>query len=253
MIKTLNIKLSSCLLIALLLTLFTSTAIGQDEASDIEAIRAELMKMIPVAGEAEIEATEVEGIYRLFIQGNYAYAYVDGDYALIGDLFNTKSKTNLGEAAAGEKMAGVIDAVDESKMILFGPKKPERYVTVFTDIDCGYCRKLHAEVPQLNDAGIQVRYLAYPRAGVPSESYDKYVAVWCNDDQQEALTMAKSGQHVASANCENPIQETFDLGRKVGVRGTPTMIFDDGTVVPGYVQYEELIERLGLAGADEES
>ena len=118
---------------------------------------------------------------------------------------------------------------------------------MFTDIDCGYCQKLHREIPQLTAAGIQVRYLAYPRAGIPSSSYDKYQSVWCNDDQQTALTAAKAGQSVASAECENPIAETFNLGRDVGVRGTPTMVFDDGTVVPGYVQYEQLIARLGLS------
>lgn len=217
-----------------------------DEADDVAKIRAELVKMIPVVEEAEISATDVKGVYRMLIQGNYAYAYVDGDFALIGDLFNTKDKVNLGEVAASQRMADIIDAVPTSKMIIYGPENPKRYITVFTDIDCGYCQKLHKEIPQLTEAGIQVRYLAYPRSGVPSASYDKYVSVWCNDDQQTALTSAKAGNTPVAAVCDNPVEETFNLGREVGVRGTPTMIFDDGTVVPGYVQYEQLIQRLGL-------
>jgi len=185
--------------------------------------------------------------YQLLVQGNYAYAYIDGDFALVGDLFNTKEKTNLGEVAASSRMSEIIDDVSTSKMIVYGPENPKRYITIFTDIDCGYCQKLHREIPQLTEAGIQVRYLAYPRAGIPSASYDKYVSVWCSDDQQAALTAAKSGQSVPSTVCENPISESFNLGREVGVRGTPTMIFDDGTIVPGYVQYEDLIQRLGLS------
>ncbi|MBX2848290.1 MAG: DsbC family protein [Acidiferrobacterales bacterium] len=228
-------------------TLSFSVFAQSDEASDIAAIRAELVKMIPVAQDAEITSTDVDGIYRLLVQGNYAYAYVDGDFALIGDLFNTKDKVNLGETAAAERMAGKIGELPTSKMIVYGPEKPKRYISVFTDIDCGYCRKLHLEIPQLNAAGIQVRYLAYPRAGIPSASYDKYQSVWCNDDRQTALTAAKAGETVASAECDNPIEETFNLGRNVGVRGTPTMIFDDGTVVPGYVEFNQLIERLGLS------
>lgn len=227
-------------------TLLFSGFAQADDASDIATIRAELVKMIPVVEDAEIIKTDVDGVYRLLIQGNYAYAYVDGDFALIGDLFNTKDKVNLGELAASERMAELIGAVPTDKMIVYGPEDPKRHITVFTDIDCGYCRKLHAEVPELTDAGIQVRYLAYPRAGVPSDSYDKYQSVWCSDDQQTAMTDAKAGQAVASAECANPIEETFNLGREVGVNGTPTMIFDDGTVVPGYVPHAQLIERLGL-------
>ena len=131
-------------------------------------------------------------------------------------------------------------------MIVYGPENPKRYVTVFTDIDCGYCRKLHNEVPELNAAGIQVRYLAFPRAGIGSNSHNKYVSVWCNDDPQASLTKAKSGRPVAKATCENPIAETYRLGQQIGVRGTPMIIYDDGKITPGYLPSKELIKRLGL-------
>ena len=213
---------------------------------DIAKVRAELTKMIPQASDAEIIASPAKGVYRMQIEGSYAFAYVDGDFVLLGDLYNTLDKVNLGDQANSERMASLIADVSPEKMIVFGPDKPERYITVFTDIDCGYCRKLHNEVPQLNEAGIQVRYLAFPRAGVGSDSHKKYESVWCNDDQQTALTSAKSGKSVASATCENPVEETYNLGREVGVRGTPTIIFDDGTVSPGYVPAEDLIKQFGL-------
>lgn len=217
-----------------------------DDQADISKIRAELVKMIPSAANAEILAAPAEGVYRLYLQGTYAYAYVDGDYVLLGDLYNTKDQVNLGEQASAEQMAEQLKNVPVSEMIVFGPENPKRYITVFTDIDCGYCRKLHQEVPELTAAGVQVRYLAFPRAGVGSESHKKYVSVWCNADQQSALTDAKAGKTIDSASCENPIEKTYNLGREVGVKGTPTIIFDDGTVTPGYVPSARLLERLGL-------
>ena len=216
---------------------------------DIERVRAELVKMIPQAINAEIVAAPVKGVYRMQVQGNYAFAYVTGDYVLLGDLYNTESKENLGDKASSERMAAKLKDTPTSKMIVYGPEDPKRYITVFTDIDCGYCRKLHLEMPELTEAGIQVRYLAFPRAGIGSESHKKYVSVWCSDDQQKALTDAKAGRAVATASCDNPIEDSYKLGREVGVRGTPTIIFDDGTVTPGYIPSAKLIEQLGLAGS----
>jgi thiol:disulfide interchange protein DsbC len=217
-----------------------------DVAGDIQKVRVELTKMIPQASEAKISAAPMPGVYQVDLQGTFAYAYVSGDYILLGDLYNTQDKVNLGDQASAARMASLIDAVPVSKMIVYGPKDAERHITVFTDIDCGYCRKLHLEVPELTEAGIQVRYLAFPRAGIGSQSHKKYVSVWCNDDQQSSLTTAKSGGSVPTATCDNPVEESYNLGRQVGVRGTPTIIFDDGTVTPGYIPSVELIKRMGV-------
>ena len=241
-------KTLKALLITTIATLSMATVVAHAASSqdDIDRVRAELTKMIPPAADAEIIATPADNVYRMEFQGNYAFAYVSGDYVLIGELLNTKELVNLGDVAQAEKVAKVIKDVPTSKMIVFGPEDAKRHITVFTDIDCGYCRKLHNEVTDLTDAGIQVRYLAFPRAGVGSESHKKYVSVWCNDDQQSALTTAKSGGSVPTATCSNPISETYSLGQQVGVRGTPTIIFDDGTLTPGYLPSAELIRRLGI-------
>lgn len=245
-----TIKLKLAVLIAVLgIASMGGFVHAANDDENIEKVRAELVKMIPLAVDAEIVASPVENIYRLKVQGNYAFAYVDGEHILIGDLYNTENQANLGELAQSELTAEKIDAVPVSKMIVYGPKDAKRHITVFTDIDCGYCRKLHREIPEITAAGIQVRYLAFPRAGVGSESHKKYVSVWCNDDQQTALTDAKAGKNVATASCDNPITESYQLGQQVGVRGTPTIIFDDGTVTPGYLPHAELIKRLGLDGA----
>ena len=215
-------------------------------ADSVDKIRSELVKIVPAAKDSEIIATDAENVFRISIQGSFAYAYVDGDLILIGDLLNTSTKENLGEIAKAEITADKIADVPVEKMIVYGPKDAKRHITVFTDIDCGYCRKLHREVPDLNAAGVQVRYLAFPRAGINSDSYKKYVSVWCNADQQASLTSAKAGDSVPSATCDNPIAESYNLGREVGVSGTPTIVMDDGTITPGYVPFATLLERMGV-------
>ena len=243
MTKTLKALLLTLLAVSSLTTL-AAQAVLDDQA--IERVRTELSKMIPPARDAEIVATPAENVYRIEFQGSYAFVYVSGDHVLIGDLLNTKDKANLGDIAQANRRAKVIADVPTSKMIVFGPEDATRHITVFTDIDCGYCRKLHNEVTDLTDAGVQVRYLAFPRSGVGKASYDKYVSVWCNDDQRTALTTAKAGGFVPTATCDNPIAETYNLGQQVGVRGTPTIIFDDGTIAPGYLPSAELIRRLDI-------
>ncbi len=229
---------------ALCLALGLSVSVAQADKQDdeIAKVRAELAKMIPSATTAEIKATPAESVYRLSLGGNFAYAYVSGDFVLIGDLYNTVNQENLGEIAQAEFLNTF-----EEKMIVFGAKDAKRYMTVFTDIDCGYCRKLHQEVAALNQAGVKVRYVAFPRAGVGSESYNKYVSVWCNEDKQKALTDAKAGRAVASATCDNPISDSYDLGRQFGVSGTPTIVFDNGGRAPGYMPAEQLLLRMGVS------
>ena len=215
--------------------------------NDVEKIREQTAKMFRGITNAEITKAPAKNVYQIaFDTGGFAYAYVEGDFVLLGDLYNVEEQVNLAQKATNDAMVAAIDAVPTSQMIVYGPEDAKRHITVFTDIDCGFCRKLHNEVPLLTEAGIQVRYMAYPRAGIPSGSYDKYQSVWCNDDKNQALTDAKAGKSVPSAICENPIAETFAIGKKVGVRGTPTIVFDNGTVNPGYAPASDLIEQLGL-------
>lgn len=239
--------LQICAVVSILL-FCASQATAQNKGPtdpNVEKVRAELSKMIPAAKSAEIIATPAKGVYRLGVQGSYAYAYVNGDFVLIGDLYNTKTRDNLGEVAQAEFMTQELESYQD-KMIVFGPKDAKAHITVFTDIDCGYCRKLHQEVPELTKAGVQVRYLAFPRAGIGSESYKKYESVWCSDDPQKALTDAKAGRYVEPASCDNPIADTYNLGRQSGVGGTPTIIFSDGSRAPGYLPSDRLLARLGI-------
>ncbi|PVV06467.1 MAG: hypothetical protein B6D77_15680 [gamma proteobacterium symbiont of Ctena orbiculata] len=139
------------------------------------------------------------------------------------------------------------DAIPSDEMIVYDSIAKQRHITVFTDIDCGYCRKLHAEVPALNASGVDVRYVAFPRAGIGSDSYKKYVSVYCADDPKSALTDAKMGMVLKPADCSNPVKKNFDLGKQLEVKGTPMIVVDDGSVISGYMKARKLLRRMKLA------
>lgn len=215
-------------------------------AADKEQVANELRQMFPRLGNVEVSESPVPNVFQFWVGAdlNYAY-YVDG-HILVGDMFDTKNRVSLSENAKKGRIKQLVSDLPSDNMIVYGPEEPKRVINVFTDIDCGYCRKLHAEINTLTDAGVQVRYLAFPRAGVGSNSYNKYVSVWCADDQQVAMTKAKSGQPVEPKKCDNPIAKTHELGRQIGLRGTPMLVYDDGTVVSGYRPAGALIEEFGL-------
>jgi thiol:disulfide interchange protein DsbC len=155
---------------------------------------------------------------------------------------------NVSEQGRTEKRKQQMSLLDESQMLVFAPSKEriKATITVFTDIDCGFCRKLHKEVPELNRLGIAVRYLAYPRAGMGSDSYDKYVSAWCADNPKIAFTKAKAGQEIEERTCANPVAEQFQLGGLMGINSTPSLIYDDGRLDPGYLPAEKLAAKLGV-------
>ena len=140
----------------------------------------------------------------------------------------------------------MIDGLDEAGMVVFSPSQPRSHITVFTDTECGYCVRLHREMDQLLAGGVEVRYLGYPRAGVQSPSFDTLVSVWCAEDPQQAMTDAKSGKTIESRSCDTDIGRHMEAAQLVGVRGTPTIVLQDGKTIPGYVPAGELI---GLANA----
>jgi thiol:disulfide interchange protein DsbC len=119
-------------------------------------------------------------------------------------------------------------------MVVFAPKAPKTHITVFTDTDCGYCQKLHSEVPELNRLGVEVRYVAFPRQGLNSPAAKELVSVWCAKDQQDAMNRAKTRQSVADASCDNPVAKQYQLGQMIGVNGTPAIVLANGKMIPGY-------------------
>lgn len=198
-----------------------------------------------------VTASEIPGLYAVQLKdGPIIFSSADGKYFVHGEIYAVQNKefVNLTEQRAAGQRAKEIAAVKLKDMIVFKPKGPTKAViNVFTDIDCGYCRKLHTEVPQLNAMGIEVRYLAYPREGLGSDAYQKMVTTWCSKDRQGTLTRYKSGEAIPISTCaDNPVAAEYNLGERVGVRGTPTMITATGELIGGYVPAQELAKQLGV-------
>ncbi len=191
--------------------------------------------------------TAVPGLYEFISGSRLYYTNAEGDYFIDGSLIDVKANKDLTEARLGEARIGELDKVGLNNMIVFKPglpKKTKHVVYVFTDIDCGYCRKLHSEMDQYMAAGIEIRYLFFPRAGLGSDSYNKAVAVWCAKDRQAALTQAKKGESIDMKQCDNPVQAHMKLGEEFGASGTPMLVTEKGTIIPGYVNAISLAQGL---------
>ncbi|HOW75477.1 MAG TPA: DsbC family protein [Candidatus Competibacteraceae bacterium] len=187
----------------------------------------------------------IPGLFEVVLGGQVLYLSEDGRFIVQGDLLDLGSRANLTENRRGELRGKAIEAVSEKDMVIFAPAGPAKYtVTIFTDVDCGYCRKMHSQMAAYNKEGIKIRYLLFPREGINSESFNKAVSVWCADNRQEAMTKAKRGETIENKSCDNPVQAQYELGQKLGVRGTPSMILENGEMLPGYVPPTQLAELL---------
>lgn len=218
---------------------------------DYDAVEAKLRAVVPSATTIALSETPVEGLLQVQINNDIVYVSEDGQYLFQGTMFDLETKINVTDQAKASIRQDMLKDLDSTRQISFSPENPEYELLVFTDIDCGYCRKLHEQIEGYMDEGIAIHYMAFPRAGVGSHSYEKYVSVWCSDDQREALTLAKSGAEPEPMQCDNPILEQFELGRQVGVTGTPALVTEDGMLIPGYMKPEDLKARLDeLALAD---
>lgn len=219
-------------------------------AGDVEdSISERLSSAVPGLKISSVRESEAKGLYEVKSNnGDIIYTTPDGQFLLTGDLLRVSSNgiANVTEETRAGERRKTMDSYGEEGVISYKASNEKAVVDVFTDIDCPYCRKLHDEVPQLNDYGITVNYYAYPRSGPGTPSFTKYTSVWCAEDQQSAMTSAKSGKMVQAATCDNPVREQFELGRRVGVTGTPAIVLEDGNIVRGYVPAKNLAEGLGL-------
>jgi thiol:disulfide interchange protein DsbC len=199
-------------------------------------------KVLPGIEVGAVTRSPVDGLYEVALEGDVVYISADGRYVLKGDLLELDSRRNLSAEHRGQVRLKALKALPPETMIEFAPEDTHHVLYVYTDIDCGYCRKFHQQVVELNKAGIAVRYLAFPRAGVGSESFAKSISVWCAKDRQKALTDAKSGKPVSPAICDNAVERHYDLGQRMGVQGTPTLITDTGEELGGYVPAKQLVQ-----------
>lgn len=227
----------------------TVLCVGQAFSAEVPAeiqqrLTKKLQVLLPDAKVTSVTETPIPGLFEVMVGASITYMSVDGRYAFNGSLIDIDELKNLTNDKRQLARANSLNALGKEDYIEFRPKgKVNRSLYVFTDIDCGYCRKLHQEVPALNDAGIAVRYLAFPRSGIGGESFDKLVSVWCAKDRNNAMTISKAGQSIAAPKCDNPVANHYQLGEDFGIRGTPAMYLDNGEQIGGYRTAKEVIEE----------
>lgn len=236
------------------LIVFTSVLSWADETTVDSEIEQQLIDMlqqavpnIPIVG---VEPSQLDGFYEIALaNGERVFSRPGMNYFIAGNLFQPTAEglVNLTELKRDGYRAQRLASIESIDKITFSPEDKKTTVTVFTDVDCGYCQKLHREMDKYLEAGIEISYLAYPRAGVGSSAYNKIVNAWCAEDKQLAMTRLKAGQHVASKTCDNPVADQYQLAQELGVRGTPAIITESGQIISGYRSAPVLAQMLGLS------
>jgi len=216
----------------------------------------QLAETLTVSGQSmpveRVRETPLEGFFEVRLEsGETFYSNAEGSHFLVGDLYENSESglVNLTEQRRNAERSGRLAAVPESERVVFrGAEEPRATLVVFTDTTCPYCRQFHEEVPRLNEMGIEVHYLAFPRSGLGSPGGRELQQVWCADNRSEAMSAAKREETLpdAAADCDNPVEEQYHLGMELGVQGTPAIVLPDGRLVPGYVPAERLAAMLGL-------
>jgi thiol:disulfide interchange protein DsbC len=223
-------------------TAFAQVAAGKPPAADP---RAAIAKKFDGLKMEDIRVSPVTGVYEITRGSEISYVSADGKYAILGDMVDVDADANLSENRRRGIRARMIETVPENEMLVFSPKDPKYTITVFTDIDCGYCRRLHSQIAEYNRLGIRVRYLFFPRSGPDTDSWHKAEAVWCSSNRNEALTRAKNGEDLKAPKCPTDIiKRDYELGQKLAVDGTPAIFLQSGEMLPGYAPPGQLARYL---------
>ncbi|MGH8050819.1 MAG: DsbC family protein [Arenimonas sp.] len=237
----------------LLLACTTCVAIAQPRIANPQpaspaaidaAIRVAMQKAMPDAEIDSIKASPIPGYREVAVGGRVIYISADGRYLIQGNLFDLATRTSLTESSQSVIRRGILAKVGPERRIIFAAAKPKHRITVFTDIDCGYCRKMHQQVAEYNKLGISVEYLFYPRTGMGTDSSDKAISVWCSADRRKAMTDAKNDRPLPKKTCSNPIAADYALGQKMGFDGTPAIYAADGSQVGGYLAPPQMLATL---------
>ena len=226
------------------LSLLMTVALADDSAV---VSKEDLAAKLNGVEASDITDSPIPGVYEVAVGSNVAYVTANGRYLMEGELYDLDSSVNLTEKTRSTARIDLLASVDPATMIVFSPKdgNVKHTITIFTDVDCGYCRQFHREIDQVTALGIEVHYLSYPRTGPNSESWTKAEKVWCAADRNSALTRAKLGGALPDAVCaDNPVAAQYELGQQVGVRGTPAVYTESGEHIGGYLPPATLLKRL---------
>jgi thiol:disulfide interchange protein DsbC len=226
-----------------------AVALSGSVASAEDAVdpRVALLKRLPPTAKLEnLRPAPISGLYEFSEGAEISYLTADGKYFIDGNIYDMATRQNLSEIRRAQARVALIGAIPESQMVIFSPENPRYTVTVFTDVDCQYCRKLHSEIAEINKLGVRVRYVFFPRSGPGTESWHKAEAVWCSANRNEALTRAKLGNPVDTSKicASTPVDREYKLGLNIGVRGTPAIVTESGDLISGYLPARELAQKI---------
>ena len=204
-----------------------------------------------MVAERVVRVSDLPGFYEVDVGGgNYLYVTRDCRHLFAGNLYQIREGNELvglTERARSGVRRKAIARIAQSEMLVFGPLGTARAsVVVFTDVDCEFCRAFHRRIGEYLALGVEVRYVAYPRAGIGSPTFESMVSAWCADDPLGAITTLKSGGTVTRQDCVNPVASHYRIGEEIGVEGTPTIILPSGRMLSGYAAPEQLASVLGL-------
>ncbi len=235
------------------IVLFTTLLIGSPQATaegnseELQRVREKVSSVFAEIEPQHVMASPIDGWYMIRKGAIIAYISSDGRYLLQGDLIDLDQQLNLSEESRDEARRAMMSEIPQEHMIVFTPDEVKYSVSVFTDVDCTYCRRLHSQIDEYLAEGIEVRYLLYPRNGPRSASWVTAEQVWCSDNRNEALTLAKLDQKFPTRECDSSMVSThYLMGQDVGLRGTPAIVFENGQLHSGYVSAQELSEQLAL-------
>ena len=231
--------------------LYTIVLFSNFASSNEALIESNLKNILPPDTTIEsIEPSSLKGIYKVYY-GDLQPIYVseDGNFFIYGDMYKIGSNniTNLTKEEIKGRRSDILDSIPADELIIFKSNNELVSITVFTDVDCGYCRKLHSQIDEYNQAGITIKYAAFPRSGIGTQTFTKMVGAWCSEDPKQAMTDLKNDKKMNLDFCEEqPIARHYIIGQKLGINGTPAIITPDGDLIPGYVSPEELLSQIKI-------
>ena len=221
----------------------------EDSLKEIDMALQALLEIFPGATDYSLNDSVVDGLYAVSIGSEVIYVSKDGKFLIRGEIYDLQNSVNVTEEKRVLGRLDVMQSLDEETMIIYEPKKIKHTITIFTDIDCGYCRKFHQQIGDYLDLGIRVRYLSFPRTGPDTESWEKAQSVWCSKNRQDSLDRAKQGKKIDSVFCfDSPVEKHYNLGSVFNISGTPTIVTEKGKIIVGYLPPESLLFRLTEEG-----
>jgi len=219
-------------------------------ATDFDRVQERLSSLVGSEVDVSVASTRIDGIVQVTAGTELFFMTDDGQFFIQGRLVDLDTQDDLTELGKRGIRRSLLENFDTSTLITYGPTNPDHEILIFTDTDCGYCRRLHEVIDEYTEAGIAVRYAAFPRAGIGSSTYDDLVAVWCSDDTNHAMDQAQLGQSFPRKNCNSPVESHYELGQKMGITGTPFMVTASGEIFGGIVPAQDLRQRLDQARAN---